>query len=110
MPNSGGVDRKLAEEFARELVAELRQEPKLQMNLVNWAVLESLLVLRIEGMELKDALDHDTLTQAVHGTLETMLNGGSESELDEQLIKLLDSDLIELVVTQQGELGYRWKQ
>ena len=50
MPNSGGVDRKLAEEFARELVAELRQEPKLQMNLVNWAVLDSLLVLRIEGM------------------------------------------------------------
>jgi hypothetical protein len=110
MPNSGGVDRKLAEEFARELVAELRQEPRLELNLVNWAVLESLLVLRIEGMELKDALDHETLTQAVHETLESMLRGGRESELDEQLIKLLDSDLIELVVTQQGELGYRWKQ
>ena len=110
MSNSGGVDRKLAEEFARELVAELRQEPKLQMNLLNWAVLESMLVLRIEGMELKDALDHDTLTQAVHETLESMLRDRREAELDEQLIKLLDSDLIELVVTQQGELGYRWKQ
>jgi hypothetical protein len=104
MPNSGGVDRKLAEEFARELVAELRQEPRLQMNLLNWVVLESLLV------ELKDVLDHETLTKAVHETLESMLRGGREAELDEQLIKLLDSDLIEMVVTQQGELGYRWKQ
>lgn len=110
MPNSGGVDRRLAEEFARELVAELRKEPKLELNLLNWAVLESLLVLRIEGMELKDALDHDTLTQAVYETLEAMLNQGRESELDEQLIKLLDADCIELVVTQHGELGYRWKQ
>jgi hypothetical protein len=110
MPNSGGVDRKLAEEFARELVAELRQEPKLELNLVNWAVLESLLIMRIQGMELHEALDQDRLTQVVHQTLELVLNRGAEAELDQKLIELLDADMIEMVVTQEGKLAYRWKE
>lgn len=110
MPNSGGVDRKLAEEFARELVAELRQEPKLELNLVNWAVLESLLIMRIQNMELHEALDPDRLTQVVHQTLELVLNRGAEAELDQKLIELLDADMIEMVVTQEGKLGYRWKE
>jgi hypothetical protein len=110
MPNSGGVDRKLAEEFARELVAELRQEPKLELNLVNWAVLESLLIMRIQGMELHEALDQDRLTQVVHQTLELVLNRGAEAELDQKLIELLDADMIEVVVTQEGKLAYRWKE
>jgi len=110
MPNSRGVDRKLAEEFARELVAELRQEPKLELNLVNWAVLESLLIMRIQGMELHEALDQDRLTQVVHQTLELVLNRGAEAELDQKLIELLDADMIEMVVTQEGKLAYRWKE
>ena len=110
MPNSRGVDRKLAEEFARELVAELRQEPKLELNLVNWAVLESLLIMRIQGMELHEALDHDKLTQVVHQTLELVLNRGAEAELDQKLIELLDADMIEMVVTQEGKIAYRWKE
>lgn len=110
MPNSGGVDRKLAEEFARELVAELRQEPRLELNLVNWAVLESLLIMRIQGMELHEALDQDRLTQVVHQTLELVLNRGAEAELDQKLIELLDADMIEMVVTQEGKLAYRWKE
>ena len=110
MPNSGGVDRKLAEEFARELVAELRQEPKLELNLVNWAVLESLLIMRIQGMELHEALDQDRLTQVVHQTLELVLNRGAEAELDQKLIELLDADMIEMVITQEGKLAYRWKE
>jgi hypothetical protein len=110
MPNSGGVDRKLAEEFARELVAELRQEPRLELNLVNWAVLESLLIMRIQGMELHEALDQDRLTQVVHQTLELVLNRGAEAELDQKLIELLDADMIEMVVTQERKLAYRWKE
>jgi len=110
MSNSGGVDRKLAEEFARELVAELRQEPKLELNLVNWAVLESLLIMRIQGMELHEALDQDRLTQVVHQTLELVLNRGAEAELDQKLIELLDADMIEMVITQEGKLAYRWKE
>lgn len=110
MPNSGGVDRKLAEEFARELVAELRQEPRLELNLVNWAVLESLLIMQIQGMELYEALDHDRLTQVVHQTLELVLNRGAEAELDQKLIELLDADMIEMVITQEGKLAYRWKE
>jgi len=110
MPNSGGVDRKLAEEFARELVTELRQEPKLELNLVNWAVLESLLIMRIQGMELHEALDQDRLTQVVHQTLELVLNRGAEAELDQKLIELLDADMIEMVITQEGKLAYKWKE
>ena len=110
MPNSRGVDRKLAEEFARELVAELRQEPKLELNLVNWAVLESLLIMQIQNMELHEALGHDRLTQVVHQTLELVLNRGAEAELDQKLIELLDADMIEMVVTQEGKLAYRWKE
>jgi len=91
-------------------VAELRQEPKLELNLVNWAVLESLLIMRIQGMELHEALDQDRLTQVVHQTLELVLNRGAEAELDQKLIELLDADMIEMVITQEGKLAYRWKE
>jgi len=105
----GNCSRKLAEEFAKEVVAELRKEDKLELNLLNWGILESLLILKIQGMTLTEALDKTSLTAAIHNTLNHVLGINKGEELDEQLIGLMDKDLIELVVTQKGKLAYRWK-
>ena len=109
MQTNRSIDRKLAEEFAKEVVTELRKENKLKLNLLNWGLLEATLVLKIQQMTLAAALDKTSLTEVIHETLNHILGVNKGEELDEQLFDLLDKDLINLVITPEGKLAYKWK-
>jgi hypothetical protein len=103
------VERKLAEEFAQELIAELKKENKLEISLLNWGLLQTTLILKIQEMSLLDAVDKVKLTGVVHESLNHILGVNRGECLDEQLICLLNKDLIQLVITQHGKLAYQWK-
>ena len=103
------VERKIAEELSKEIVTSLRSEDRLELNILNWALLETTLILKVQGMELPDALDRGKLGGVVHETLNHILGIEKGDYLDEQLIGLLDKSLIQLVITPKGKLAYEWK-
>ena len=103
------VDIKIAEELSKEIVTSLRSEDRLELNILNWALLETTLILKVQEMGLLDALDRDKLGEVIWNTLNHILGIENGDYLDKQLIGLLDKSLIQLVITQKGKLAYVWK-
>lgn len=103
------VGRELAEEFAKGLVDDLRTNEHYAFNLLNWNIIETILVFEIQTMTVEDALNTDMLSSVAHSAINKAIKSQEVIDLDERLDKLLEEDVIELVVTPQGKLAYRWK-
>ena len=102
------VDYELACTFGRELISDLKNNPELVLTLVEWAMLESLLIIKIQEMKIDDVYNQDELTKVVHISLEFILSDNKEEEFSEILNTLLDNNIVEMVVTENGNIGYAW--
>ena len=61
-------------------------------------------------MKIDDVYNQDTLTDVVHQSLEFMLSGNKEDEFSDILNTLLDNNIVEMIITEDGNIGYRWKK
>ena len=104
------VDYELACTFAKELISDLKNNPELTLTLVEWVMLESLLIIKIQEMKIDDVYNQDALTDVVHKSLEFMISGNKEDEFSDILNTLLDNNIVEMIITEDGNIGYRWKK
>ena len=103
------LSKELAEEFARELIAEIRPTIQEGLNEFNWRLVEAVLVLQLQDMPIEEVLNSDRLGQLAQTTINEAILAYREQDINKALDKLLDQDCIELVVTTEGKLSYRWK-
>lgn len=99
----------LASDFARELLDEIKPTIQDSLNAFNWSIVEALLVLQLQDMPIEEVLSSDSLGKLAQDTINEAILAHRKRDIDDTLNKLLEQDCIELVITPDGKLSYRWK-